>query len=84
MKLIRFLRGNIAVAAAVLCALACAACIIGWGSLSRLLPAQREYERWRGENSMSFGQVSCFMPVDEKATLEQIYTFRNEIQKKLA
>lgn len=84
MKLIRFLRGNIAVAAAVLCALACAACIIGWGALSRLLPAQREYERWRGENSMSFGQVSCFMPVDEKATLEQIYTFRNEIQKKLA
>lgn len=63
--------------------LVCAAALLGLRCTARLLDSQRAAERWRGESEMKFNQVSCFMSVDEKLSLEQIYTFRNEIQKKL-
>lgn len=47
------------------------------------LASQQMAERWRGENELKFSQVSCYIPVDEKISLEQIYTFRTEIVKKL-
>ena len=47
------------------------------------LNAQQEAGRWQGESEMNFAQVSCFVPVDEKLSLEKIYAFRQEIQKAL-
>lgn len=76
-------RAAIATAAALLLGLLCALCCIGYVRLSGLLPTQRAYERWRGESELRFGQLSCFMATDEKVSLEQIYTFRGEIEKKL-
>ena len=40
--------------------------------LAGQLPSQYAAERWRGESETDYGQVSCFVPVDEKLTLEQI------------
>lgn len=47
------------------------------------LDSQQMAERWRGENELEFSQVSCYIPVDEKISLQQIYSFRTEIVKKL-
>lgn len=51
--------------------------------LGGTLAAQRTAERWRGDNELRFSQVSCYIPVDEKISIEQIYAFRTEIVKKL-
>lgn len=47
------------------------------------LDSQQMAQRWRGENELEFSQLSCYIPVDEKISLEQIYSFRTEIIKKL-
>ena len=52
------------------------ACALGARSLSRSLLSQREAERWRGENELSFAQISCFLSADSPATLSDIYSFR--------
>lgn len=82
MKYVSKMKRRTLIAAGVLLLL-CAAALLGLRCTSRLLDSQRADERWRGESEMKFNQVSCFLPVDEKLSLEQIYTFRNEIQKKL-
>ena len=57
-------------------------CFLSWRRLSGLLDSQKGAELWRGEDEMEFCQVSAFMPVDEKLTLTQIYTFRSDMNKK--
>ncbi len=47
--------------------------------LSRALPAQQAAERWQGESERSFAQVSCFVPVDEPLSQNQIYAFRRAL-----
>lgn len=47
--------------------------------LGRILPSQREAQRWQGEGDTLFGQVSCYLPVDEKISLNQVYEFRYKI-----
>ncbi len=70
----------------VLCialALAGAACFAGARQLSGKLASQYAAERWRGESGTAYGQVSCFVPVDEKLTLSQIYEFRTNLLQRL-
>lgn len=77
----RFKKRTLIIAAALL--LMCLLAILGWQRLAHLLDSQRAAERWQGESETEFAQVSCFMAVDEKVSLDEIYTFRNAIQTKL-
>lgn len=71
---------------AIVCAV-CAVLAIAFGitahTLGGKLASQQMAERWRGENELKFSQVSCYIPVDERISLEQIYSFRTEIVKRL-
>lgn len=51
--------------------------------LSSRLSSQQEAQRWQGESELDFCQVSCFMPVDGKLNLSQIYKFREDVQSAL-
>ena len=73
---------SLAIAWAVLTLLALAFALTAH-ILGGTLAAQKTAERWKGESDLSFSQVSCFIPVDEKISLEQIYAFRTELVKKL-
>ena len=57
--------------------LAACACFFARASLARLLPSQYAAERWAGEGDTAFRQVSCFLPVDESLSLNQIHGFRD-------
>lgn len=61
---------------AVILALACALAAL---HLTGILDAQKAAERWRGENELKFSQVSCYLPVDGKLELGQIYEFRQKM-----
>ena len=63
-------------------ALLCVACLLAYGHLALLLDSQRQAERWQGESETEFRQLSCFMAVDEKLSLEQVYTFRKAMMDK--
>ena len=43
------------------------------------LTAQQMAERWRGESEEPFAQVSCFVPVDEALSQNQVYAFRGKL-----
>ena len=45
--------------------------------------SQQAAQRWKGESETDFVQLSCFVPVDERRSLEDIYKFRQQIQTKL-
>ena len=70
----------IAAAVLTLGALLCFALVHSRGAR---LAAQEEAERWSGESGLRFAQVSCFLPVNEKQKLEEIYRFRQEMEKRL-
>lgn len=63
--------------------LAAAGCFVGIHVLSRMLPSQLAAERWQGESEQSFAQISCFIPVDETVTLNEIGAFREAAMTKL-
>ena len=63
--------------------LAALACAIGLVRLGGLLESQKEAARWRGENELNFKQLSCFIPGDEKLSLDQVYAFRYAMLSKL-
>lgn len=74
------------IAFAILCGvliLASMGCFLRVGHLSRILPSQRAAQRWKGEGEESFGQVSCYLPVDAPMGLNDIYKFRYAILDKL-
>lgn len=63
----------------LLCLLMTAAglvCLWRVHALSRLQLSQQAAERWRGESEQRFAQVSCYVPVDEAVSLQQVYAFR--------
>ena len=66
-----------------LLALVSAACFGAAAWLGARLDSQQAAQRWQGESDMAFTQLSLFAPVDEKLTLNQIYAFRTDTQKKL-
>ena len=47
------------------------------------LESQKAAERWRGENELPFGQISCFMSSGDTLNLGQIYSFRRAMQNAL-
>ena len=63
--------------------LAAAACFMAWWLLAHMLPSQQAAERWQGDSDMPYKQISCFLPVNEMITLEQIGTFRTAAMTKL-
>ena len=74
------------IALLILCAaltLLAAACSLFEFVLGGELDSQRAAERWQGEADMEFRQLSCFVPVDEKLSLNQIYQFRSDMMKRL-
>ena len=68
--------------AAVILALLCLACLLVYSHLANMLDSQHQAERWQGESELKFSQLSCFMSVDQKLTLEQVYSFRNTMMDK--
>lgn len=63
--------------------LAAAGCFLGALLMGGDLDSQRAAERWQGEGELDFSQLSCFLPVDEKLSLNQIYQFRTDLMKRL-
>ena len=51
-------------------------CLLTIRVLSANMEAQKAAERWQGESSTEFHQVSCYLPVDEKQSLNDMYAFR--------
>ena len=52
--------------------------------LPRRLSSQQAAMRWQGESGERFSQVSCYIPVDEKITLDQAYRFRSDAMTRLS
>ncbi len=65
-----------------LCLLA-ALCFVRGNALARDLQSQQQAQRWQGESQMDFGQVSCFLPANAPASLEQLYDFRQSASQRL-
>ena len=51
-------------------------CLLTIRVLSADMEAQKAAERWQGESSTEFRQISCYLPVDEKQSLNDMYAFR--------
>lgn len=58
-------------------------CFAGIHALSRMLPSQLAAERWQGESEIDYAQLSCFIPVDETVTLNEIAAFREAAMTRL-
>ena len=67
----------------LLLTLAALLCLWRIHGLSRSMSAQQAAERWQGESGLEFAQVSCFVPVDEALSLNQIYGFRAKMLQEL-
>lgn len=67
----------------LLLTLAALLCLWRIHGLSRSMSAQQAAERWQGESELEFAQVSCFVPVDEALSLNQIYGFRAKMLQEL-
>ena len=76
-------RQKILLLISVLMLLASGICFFLCWRLSRMLTAQQEAERWQGEGDMPYKQISCFLPMDQQITLEQIATFRKAAMSRL-
>lgn len=70
-------------AAAGLLALLAAVCFLLIHIWAGRLNAQQAALRWQGESEQSFAQVSCYLPVDEKKSIGDIYKFRQALLGKL-
>ena len=68
-------------AALLLAALICFALVL---ILPRHQTSQQAAQRWQGESEQRFSQISCYIPVDEKITLEQAYRFRSDAMTRLS
>ena len=65
-----------------ICVLLAAACFTALIIIANLLDSQKEAERWQGESRQEFSQLSCYIPVDSKLALSDIYTFRTAMLTK--
>ena len=54
-------------------------CLLTIRILSANMEAQKAAERWQGESSTEFRQISCYLPVDEKQSLNDMYAFRYKL-----
>ncbi len=60
-----------------------AVCAVIMAVLGGTLEAQKADERWRGENSERFAQVSIFFPVGSELEETSLYSFHETINSKL-
>ena len=67
----------------IVLALGTCACLLALLHLAGLLDSQREAERWQGETELSYCQLSCFLPADEGASLNDVYAFRSVMLDRL-
>ena len=58
-------------------------CLLRAGSYSRVLLSQQAAKYWAGDSDERFAQVSCFFPVNNKASADTINAFRKGIDGKL-
>ena len=77
------LRKNWLLLLCLLMALLCGECLLGLRGVKNTLRSQQAAERWRGDNSLAFAQVTCCMPSGSGLSMEQLYAFKNEMAKKL-
>ncbi|MCR5664943.1 MAG: ABC transporter permease [Oscillospiraceae bacterium] len=82
MKSAKKKRGLLILALGLLLAGACL-CLWRLYALASEAPAQYAAERWQGESERRFAQVSCFVPVDEAVSRNQIYAFRAKLMEEL-
>jgi len=71
----------------VVCALffiAAAACAFQAHRLSRMLDSQYAAQRWQGDGTLAFSQISCFMPADAKLQVSDINSFRTAMVNRFA
>ena len=54
----------------LLMALLCGACLLGLRGVKNTLRSQQAAERWRGDNSLAFAQVTCCMPAGSGLSME--------------
>ena len=54
-------------------------CLLTIRILAGNMEAQKAAERWQGESSTEFRQISCYLPVDEKQSLNDMYAFRYKL-----
>ena len=54
-------------------------CLLTIRILSANMEAQKAAERWQGESGTEFRQISCYLPVDEKQSLNDMYAFRYKL-----
>lgn len=54
-------------------------CLLTIRILSANMEAQKAAERWQGESGTAFRQISCYLPVDEKQSLNDMYAFRYKL-----
>ncbi|MDO4983369.1 MAG: ABC transporter permease [Eubacteriales bacterium] len=54
----------------------------GTGKLTAMLTSQTAAQRWQGESEQKYTQLSCFVPVDQKVSLSDIYSFRQVMAAK--
>ena len=67
----------------VLLVLLALGCLGGIWMLSDGMEAQMAAERWQGESETAFRQVSCYVPVDQKLSLNDMYAFRLKLLEAL-
>lgn len=58
-------------------------CVWVFNWLGGVLIAQQRAEVWQGESDTRFAQVSVFFPVDAKAGLDDVYSFRSGLEGRL-
>lgn len=57
-------------------------CFIAVRNISGMLLTQQEAKRWRGGSETAYTQISCFLPVDQKVTVEDVNSFRQVMMKR--
>ena len=62
--------------------LAGTACLAAVRSISAMLLTQQEAQRWQGGSEIPYTQISCFLPIDQKVTTEDVNSFRQVMMKK--
>lgn len=62
--------------------LAGAACLLAVRNISGMLLTQQAAERWQGSSEIPYTQLSCFLPIDQKVTTENVNSFRQVMMKR--
>lgn len=83
MKKNRNLKKRILIAAEIFCLMAALICTGVICLLADTLDSQKAAERWQGDSELAFEQLSCFLPEDQKISLNDIYAFRTAAEDEI-